>query len=252
MHKKIVVLLKIKEDYYKFLSIFYSSKDGSYFLYSHLINEETPLLIAEPFRLLKTFGNFSTSKLKKHVTENGQQVHLSIHPKRLYLKKRSVKGKEEHLMEEVEPQPFNKEGFRLHCVFTPAAREYLPKYELTSKKKDEELITFEWKDVLCPQISLYELSKDFNITRTSEILPGNVDIRTIQADELHPAIALHLRATNGDPGIWKSNCAIFGKSINKRSITKTELQKIIAYNKVGFDISSLPDDAIIHDYKIVE
>jgi hypothetical protein len=251
MHKRIIVLLRIQEEYYKFLSILYSQKDASYFLYSHLIDEKSPFLIAEPFRLLKIAGNFSTGKLKKTTIDNGQQVHLSIHPLRIYLKKRSINGKEEHLIDEYEPQPFNREGFRLHCFFTPAAKDFLPKHKLTVRK-DEELVIFEWESLLCPQVNLYELSSNFDIHRVHKILPEGADIRIIQADKLHPAIALHLRATNGDPGVWRSNCYIFGKVLKKKPISKSELQRIIDYNEANFDISSLPENAIIHDYKIEE
>ncbi|MEK7546807.1 MAG: hypothetical protein AAB536_01355 [Patescibacteria group bacterium] len=250
MRKRIIVLLKTKKDYYKFLSIFYSGKDGSYFLYNHLADEKTPLDVAEPFHLLRSFGDFSTNKLKKRVVENGEEIHLSIHPKRLYLKRRSIGSKEEHLIEEVEPQPFNEHGFRLHCVFTPAPREYLPKYNLATKRESEDLIIFEWESVQCPQISFYELSVELDFTRVSEILPQSIAVKTVKAEKNHHAIALHLQVTNGDPGVWHPNCIIFGKIIQKKPIDKTELQRIITYNEAGFDISSLPDDAVIHDYKV--
>lgn len=251
MHKRIIVLLKIEEEYYKFLSILFSQKDASYFVYNHLINEAAPLLVAEPFHLLKTSGNFKTDSLQKRQSDNGQQTHLSFHPTRIYLKKRGIDGKEEHLIDEYEPQPFNKEGFRLNALFTPAAKEFLPRYNLKTKNS-EELIVFEWENELCPQISLYEFSSKIDMDKAVNILPDNITIQVIQSDGVHPTIALHLRTTNGNPGVWASNLGIFGKIIKKKPISKADLQKIIDYNGVKFDISSLPDNAIITDYKVEE
>jgi hypothetical protein len=253
MYKRAIILLKIKDSYYKFLSIFYSDKDESYFLYNHLIKEEAPLLIAEPFHLLKTVGKFFTHKLKRTVSENGNLTHISIHPLRIYLKKRSSGGREEHLLEEMEPQPFNKEGFRLHCIFTPPLPIYLPSYDVQQKKRaDTELVVFNWDNQYCPQVSLYELNQHFDIAKAKNILSKAEEIKIISSGGIHPKLCLHLRATNGDPGVWGSNFSIFGKIIKKRPVSKSELERIISYNGLNFDISSLPDEAIITDYKFEE
>lgn len=241
------MLLKIDNVHYKFLSIFYSKKDPSYYLYNHLKDKKGSLVVTEPFHLLSTSGSFSPDALKNNLVEDGDSVHLSVHPTRLYLKKRTKEGKEEHLIEEQEPQPFNESGFRLHCVFTPGSIMALEICDPSTKKNNEELIIFEWVSSLCPQISVYELNNLPNI-----VLPEGLAIKIIDSDGLHPQVALHLKAISGDIGIWRPSCVVFGKIIKKAPITKAQLEKIISYNKAGFDISSIPDDAIISDYKIVQ
>ena len=244
------VILKIENKLYKFLSILFAGKDASYFVYNHLKEENSPITIAESIHLLKSSGKFRVDNFKKNISNKGSQIHLSIHPKRLYLKKRSKKGKEEHLMEESEPQPFNKDNFRLHCVFTPAPPLYLPLFDPRSVKKNEKAVIFDWKSRYCPQVSIYELNSNFNIKKTEEILPKSISHKLILADGIHPAIVLHLKETGGDPDIWEPNCAIFGKIIHKNPISKAKLQEIIKYNELNFDISSIPNNAIITDYKI--
>lgn len=251
MYKRTTVLLKINNIYYKFLSIFYSKKDPSYFFYNHIVDESGPLVIKELFHLLSDSGNFSTNTLKDKLVKDGDLVHISIHPKRIYVKKRAKGCAEEHLMAEIEPQPFNKAGFKLHCIFTPAPITHLPIYDLSKKKSKEELITFEWTSNQCPQISIYELENKINESIINS-LPEGLEIKIINFDNIHPKIVLHLRATNGAPGIWRPNCNLFGKILKKDPILKDELQRIISYNNAKFDVSSLPDNAIISDYKVIE
>ena len=250
MKKRIRVVLKIGNKFYKFLSILFAGKDGSYFVYNHLKEENSPIAITESIHLLKGSGEFRVDNFKKKISSKGSQIHLSIHPKRLYLKKRSEGGKEEHLMEESEPQSFNKDGFKLHCVFTPAPPLYLPLFNPQSVKKNEEAVIFDWKSRYCPQISIYELNSNFNIGRIVEILPRSINHKLIPADSIHPAIILHLKETDGSPDVWKPNCVIFGKIVHKNPISKAKLQEIIKYNELSFDISSIPNNAIITDYKI--
>ena len=246
MRKRTIVLLNINNTLYKFLSIFYSKKDSSYYLYQHMLDETGPLEIAEPFHLLSSSGNFPTNRLKKDIEQNGHLVHLSIHPTRLYLKKRSNHGKEEHLMAEVEPQSY-KNGSRLHCIFTPAPTTHLEVYSTTKKKAGEDLIIFQWSSPQMPQISIYELENEV----VAKALPPGSEVKMINSDGLHPIIALHLRVTS-EPGPWRPNCGIFGRILKKDPISKSELQRIISYNNAPFDISSLPDNVIINDYKIKE
>jgi hypothetical protein len=250
MKKRIIVVLKIADNYYKFFSILFSNKDASYFIYNHLKDESSSLEIAEPFHLLKTVGRLFTNGFKKELSDNGDSVHISIHPNRIYVKKRTKNDKETHLIEETIPQPFNKDNLRLHCLLTPAPYLYLPIYDLISKKIGEKIIIFKWDSQYCPQVSLYELNNDFKIAEVEKIIPGKIEI--IPAENQHSAIVLQIRETMGDPGVWKSNCGIFGKILNKKPISKSELRRIISYNDLDFDISSLPNSAIISDYKVEE
>lgn len=248
MQKRIIVLLKINNTRYKFLSIFKSKVDSSFYIYQHIKDEKSPINIAEPIHLLKSNGNIDIARLEKKLERNGDRIHLAIHPKRIYLKRLNLDGDKEHLIEEHETQPF-KNSFRLHAIFTAPPISHMNMY---SKNKNVNIIevVFSWNKLLCPQISVYEIEKNFPVKQISNLLPPGDEIITIPADGLHNTIGLQLRSTNGEPGVWRPNCGIFGKIVKKKPISKKELQNIIKYNNLSFDISSIPDEASITDYKI--
>lgn len=250
MRQRIVILLKIDNVFYKFLSIFQNKSDASFYIYQHIKDEKSPVKIAESFHLLKTAGNFNTDVLEKRLEKNGDRIHLLIHPNRIYLKRVNADGSKEHLIEEYEPQPFNKADFRLRALFTPPPVSRMEKYNVQKNKKGVEEVAFSWKKLTCPQISVYELGEKFSLKQINNLLPPGDEIITIPTDGIHPAIGLHLKSTNGGLGVWRPNCGIFGKIVKKKPISKQELQKIIKYNELNFDVSSLPDNAIITDYKI--
>lgn len=246
MRKRTVVLLAINDSLFKFLSIFRNKKDASFYIHQHTVDEKSPLIIAKPIRLLRSRGNIDLRKIKKLKESSGREYHLSIHPNRLYLKRTNADGSREHLLEECEPQQF-KEGYRLHAIFTPAPTMFMQRYR---PRKSEENIIFEWNSDMCPQISIYELNDELGTRDFIKVKPGANKIEFIDSDDLHPTIALEIMATSGDPGIWAPNCGIFGKVIRKGPTSKEELQEIIDYNSLNFDISSIPGNAAISDYKI--
>ncbi len=247
MRKRIIVLLKTNNILYKFLSIFQNKSDSSFYIYQHIKDEKSPINVGDSFHLLKPSGNFDTSKIRKKIEKDGDRVHLSIHPNRIYLKRLNKDGTKEHLIEEYEPQPFNIDHFRLHAIFTPPPISHMKEY--SSRKNTTEIIFF-WDSLMCPQVSIYELGSKFALKKVSKILPLGDKIEVIPSDGIHPTIALHLKSTNGTPGVWRPNCGIFAKVVKKKPISKQELQEIIKYNKLGFDISSIPDNAVITDFKI--
>lgn len=246
MKQRIIVLLKTGDTLYKFLSIFQNKSDPSIYVYQHIKDEKSPISIADSFHLLKRSGNFKTDRLRKRIENDGDRTHLSIHPNRIYLKRLNKDGSKEHLIEEYEPQPFNMKGFRLHAIFTPPPVSHMSVY---SFKKNVREVVFVWNNPVCPQISLYELGKNFDLGKVNRLPPAD-SIEIIPSDGVHPSVALHLKSTNGSPGVWMPNCAIFGKVVKKKPISKKELQEIINYNELNFDISSIPDGAVITDYKI--
>jgi hypothetical protein len=246
--KRILVLLRVHNIDYKFLSII--RKKSGFYLHDHIARESVPLSIAEPFHMLRPSGEFNVKGLRRHLVEGGHQAHLSIHPARLYLKKRSAGGKEEHLMDEVVPQRFSVHGHRLHCVWTPAPVRYLTPYNLHSQKSNEELITFEWNSSQCPQLSIYELKNNFRPSVVQHGLPPAAQVWITEFGGVHPSLLLHLKPTQGDPNAWLPSCSIFGNIINRKPISKRQLQRIIDYNGVNFDVSSLPDNALIQDFSV--
>lgn len=246
MKQRIIVLLKIDNVLYKFLSILQNKSDPSIYIYQHIKDEKSPITIAYSFHLLKTSGNFNTNRLKKRMENDGDRTHLSIHPNRIYLKRLNNDGSKEHLIEEYEPQPFNINGFRLYAIFTPPPPSHMSVY--ISKKNVREVV-FIWNNPMCPQLSLYELGQSFDLRKVN-ILPPSDRVEIIPSDGVHPSVALHLKSTNGTPGVWMPNCAIFGKVVKKKPISKKELQEVINYNELNFDISSIPDNAVITNYKI--
>lgn len=247
MRQRIIILLKINNTLYKFLSIFQNKSDPSFYIYQHIKEEKSPITVGDSFHLLKSSGTFNTGIIRKKIEKDGDRVHLSIHPNRIYLKRLNKNGSKEHLIEEYEPQPFNVNDFRLHAIFTPPPTSHMSDYN--SKKNTTEVV-FPWNSTMCPQISIYELGRKFNLKKVSKVLPPGDKVEVIPSDGIHPTIALHLKPTNGDPGVWRPNCGIFGKVVRKRPVSKKELQEIIKYNELNFDISSIPDNAVITDYKV--
>lgn len=247
MRRRIIVLLKVNNILYKFLSIFQNKADSSFYIYQHIKNEGSPITVSDSFHLLKSSETFKTNRIRKRIEKDGDRVHLSIHPNRIYLKRLNKDGSKEHLIEECEPQPFNSKGFRFHAIFTPPPISHMNKY---SPKKNATEIIFSWNEKMCPQVSLYELGKNFNLKGVDKTLPSGDGVEIVHTDGLHPTIALHLKSTSGAPGAWMPNCAIFGKIVKKKPISKQKLQEIISYNELNFDISSIPNNAAITDYKI--
>lgn len=247
MRRRILVLLNINNILYKFLSIFQNESDPSFYIYQHTKDEKSPITVGNSFHLLKSSGTFNTSRIRKKQKKNGDRVHLSIHPKRIYLKRLNRDGSKEHMLEECEPQSFNKKDFRLHATFTPPPISHMGKY--SSRKNTTEVI-FPWNTLMCPQISIYELGSRFSLEKVDKILPLGDKIEVIPSDGVHPTIALHLKSTNGDLGVWRPNCSIFARIVKKKPVSKQELQEIIKYNELNFDISSIPDNAVITDYKV--
>lgn len=227
-----------------------SKKDASFYIYQHIKDEKSPITVGDSFHLLKTSGTFNTSRVRKRTEKDGDRVHLSIHPNRIYLKRLNRDGSKEHLIEEYEPQPFNLNDFRLHAIFTPPPISHMGEHKSKRTKKNTTEIIFLWSKPVCPQISVYELGRKFDLKKVGEILPPGDKVEVIPSDGIHPAIVLHLKSTNGDPGVWKPNCGILGKVVKKKPISKQELQEIIKYNELNFDINSTPDNAVITDYKI--
>lgn len=246
MKDRTVVVLGLNDSLFKFLSVFRNKKDASFYIHQHIIDEKIPLAIAKPIRLLRSQGNIDLRKIKKVEESSGQEFHLSVHPNRLYLKRTNADGSRDHLMEEVIPQQF-KEGYRLHAIFTPPPPTFMEKYR---PKDSEENIIFEWNSDMCPQISIYELNDKLSNSSFIKMKPEAKKIEFINSDGLHPTIALEIRSTDGEAGIWMPNCAIYGKVVKKGPISKEKLQEIIDYNSLKFDISSIPDGAVITDYKI--
>lgn len=253
MPKRYTVLLRIENRHYKFFSIFFGG-DSSFYVYSHLLDESSPLLVGETLPLLKSKGSVSFNYQNATLSDGGNQTHISIHPKgnRLYLKKRAEGDTQQHLLEEAELQPFNKNNFRLHLIQTPAPPSHLPEHDGTSVRRDEELLVFGWESEYCPQVSLYELAADFDVAQIDTLLPPALDYKLIGSDGVHSAIVLQLKATQGQPGVWRPNTGIFARVIRRGAITPSKLQDIIKRNGLNYDVSSLPDDAVITDYKIVD
>lgn len=246
MKRRTVIALELGGSLFKFLSIFRNKKDTSFYIHQHIIDERMPLTIAKPVRLLRLNGNINLRKIKKVEESSGQEFHLSVHPSRLYLKRTNTDGSRDHLMEEVIPQQFSA-GYRLHAIFTPPPPLLMEKYK---PRQSEENILFKWSSDMCPQITIYELDDELSPDDFIKIKPDAQKIEYIISDGLHPTIALEIRSTNGDPGVWTPNCGIYGKVIRKEPTSKEELQEIIDYNSLNFDISSLPDNAVITDYKV--
>lgn len=246
--KKVIITLVINGKQYRFITIIFSKKDQSYYIYQHIKDETSPLLISKPVHLLKTVGKILLANFKKTKSDEGNYTHLSIHPTRIYVKKRKEGAKEEHLIQETEPQPFNNSHFRLHCVITPPPPSHLPLLNI-KKAKPDEVIDFGWSELVCPQVSVYEIREGFNKNRIKEFWPDTRDYKILKIDDSHPTLLLHLKATQGTPGIWASQVGIFGKILKQCPLTKGKLQEIIKYNNLHYDISSIPDDAVITDVK---
>lgn len=253
MTKRYTVILKIEDRHYKFFSI-YLGKDPSFYIYTHLLDERSPLMIGKTQPLLKKQGRVNVDTRNMQPVNRGDQTHLSVHPKgnRLYLKRRAEGNAQQHLLEEAELQPFNKDNFRLHLIVTPAPPSYMAVHDGTSVRKDEELVVFDWDSEYCPQISFYELGTDFDSTQVKTLLPPALDYKLIDSDGIHSAIVLHLKATESQLGVWLPRTAIFARVINRGPITKARLQEIIQQNGLTYDISAFDDDAVITDYKIVD
>lgn len=248
MVKRYTVLLRIEGQSYKFLSI-HLGNDPSFYIYTHHIDERSPLQVANSTPLLKSKARVTPSSQDSTTSERGDQTHFSIHPQgnRLYLKKHAEGGVQQHLIEECELQHFNKNHFRLHMILTPGPPSYLPKYNRKTVRKDEELVVFEWESPYCPQISLYELDDGFDVPRIDSVLPPAHDIRVITSDGVHSALALHLKSTAGQPNVWLPRFGIFARVISREDITKSRLQEILNQNGLSYDISSIPDHALISD-----
>ncbi len=250
MKKRITVLLNNTGPLYKSLSAFQNNSDARSYIYQHMKDEKSSVTVANSLHLLRASCNFSTDGIDKRLEKDGDRIHLSLHPNRIYLKRSNTTGSKEHLIEEYEPQPFNKDGFKLHVIYTPPPITHMEEYRSKPVKNSLEEIIFDWDSDMCPQVSIYELSENFPLGDVEKTLPPASKLKSIASDGTHPTLVLHLRTTDGDPGVWRPQCGIFGKVVKKKPISKGDLQKIIEYNGLKIDISSLPDNAIISDYKM--
>ena len=208
-----------------------------------MLDEATPLRVKELTPLLKKKGKISLDGVKDVTTPQGNLVHLSVHPNRLYLKERSKGGVQKHHIEEMTPQAFNARDFRLICVLTPPPFELLPEFQ---QRKGEEKIVFDYEDDICPQISVYEINESFNPDSIKKAIPDDYEYRIVRH------VVLGLRKTQGEPGVWRPNMAFFGKVLSRRSIRKKDLERIIGINNVSYDISSIPENDVIENFVVRE
>ena len=209
-------------------------------------------MVAKTQTLLKSRGWVDADTRDMKPADRGDQIHLSIHPSgnRMYLKRYAGGDTQQHLFDEATLQPFNENNFRLHLIIAPAPPSQMPEHDGSSVKKEEELVVFDWNSEVCPQISLYELNAGYDSAQVKALLPPAIDYKLIDSDGLHPALLLHLKATDSQPGVWIPNTSVFARDIHKEPITKARLQEIIQQNGLDIDISALPDDAVITDYKM--
>jgi len=241
------IVLKINNRFHKFLSIFFSEKDDSFYVITHLTEKSAPFLISDPIHLLRNEGNLTLERTQSKIEINGDKTHISFHPKRIYLKHYPTGGGSNHLIEEFEPQRFNDNNFRLLGIITPPVIEFLP---VIKNEEDKNILTFDWDSEYCPQISIYEVKNNFTEKDIKSILSDGEQCHIIKLNEDKPLVLLQIKSTNGDPGVWEHNIGIFGKLINKNPISREELERIIKYNNLNFDISSIPENNLITNYKI--
>lgn len=252
MPDRITVLLKINGELYKALSILFSSRDASFFVYDHFKDEKGSRGVFPSVHLLKSKGDVMPAPGEPEVVEDGSQVKVSFHPNRVYLKSRGEKSEEKHLWDEAKPQPFNKKGYRFHMIYSPPPPEALPLFGRKSRK-GEEVIEVPWSSSARPEISLYEFADEIKDTARCDILPKYQQCFLIAGDDLHPTIALHVKETGGaNPDIWRPMFGIFARVLKKRPIKRTDLERIIAYNQLSYDISSIPDDDVITNFQMKE
>ncbi len=244
MKRRINVLLEIEGKLYRFLKIASTAHDPSYYIYDYVLGENIPFVVADPVTLLKAKGRISTSGVPRHQIEESDYHHMALHRDRIYLKKNTREGTQEHLTAEARPQPFNKLGYRLISIFTPAPPTYLPIHSY-SKQRDEDVI-FHPERQYIPQINLYQLTAETKVKKMLASLPLVLESHLIPGDSSHLPIVLTLTKTDDFVGApWLPTCSVFGSLVNKPQFTKQQLQQMLKINGLSFDISVLPDDAII-------
>jgi hypothetical protein len=188
-----------------------SQKDGSFFVYQHLKEENSPLNVgSRAISKLPSKEYFRDIPAKTHA--DGSNVHLSFHPNRIYVKRRSKGGSTEHLFEEAEPQKFNKYGWRLNCILTPPPPSHMP---ILRESKDNHIVVFDWEHAVCPQVSILEFKPGVDWRSKISTLEKAEKYYFIETDGMHPTIALQLRKTNGEDGAWYPNCCFFYRVVKK-------------------------------------
>ncbi|MCR4277948.1 MAG: hypothetical protein NUV85_02950, partial [Candidatus Berkelbacteria bacterium] len=133
MKRSINVLLELGGQKYKFLKISATAKNPSYYIHDHIMGDDVPFMVSEPITILKKKGIISTEGIpRRRVDGKNCHHHISLHPNRIYLKKKSREDNtEEHLITEFNPQPFSTLGSRLVCIITPAPIPDLPIHATT-------------------------------------------------------------------------------------------------------------------------
>lgn len=252
MPDRITVLLKIDGKLYKTLSVSFSKMDASFFVYDHFCDERGGRCVFPMTHLLKTKGAVAIAPGEPTVVEDGSQMKVSFHPTRIYLKSRGANDEQRHYWDEAEPQPFNKQGYRFHMIYSPPPPAALPIFE-REIRGGEEIIEVPWSSKSRPEISLYEFARECVGGARCEALPKFQQCYLVQGDDLRPAIAVHVKETEGaNPEIWAPMFGVFAKVLKRNIIKRKDLEAIIAYNHLPYDISSIPDDAIITDFQIRE
>jgi hypothetical protein len=210
---RITVALKVNNTLYKFFSILPSQKDASLFIHQHIKDERSPLTVGtKSLTKIPSVEYFKDIPATQH--SDGSTVHLSLHPNRIYLKRRGKKGATEHLVEEAEPQKFNKHDWRLICVLTSPPISHMP---ILNKNNCNQIVIFEWESKICPQISILEFKQGIDWKNKVSTLEKVEKYHIIESDGVHPTIALQLRKTNGESGVWRPCCSVFGRVLKKNN-----------------------------------
>jgi hypothetical protein len=226
-----------------------SGADNSFYVHQHIKDEKSEIDIGKVLPLLRSNAHICLDNVSKTKIDNGGQVKTSFHPKCVHVKKQRTGDCGEYLVDGCKQQPFNKNGFRLLCCLCPAPITHMG--ELT--KGNDEVVEFEWSSQRCPQISLYELREIPDQKKINKLFPGAVSCKLIPPDGIHPILLLELRETNGDDKIWLPRLINFVWQIKKFPISKSKLQEILKLNGLNnYDISALPEDAVIQNYKYTE
>lgn len=250
--RRITIALKINGVKYKVLSIAFSSVDASFFVYDHFKDESSPRNVFPMTHLLKVRGEVHNAPGTPVLAENGGQMKISFHPTRVYLKSRGEADEQKHYWDEASPQPFNRSGYRLHLIYSPPPKEFLPK--LTREARNgERFMEFQWSSEKRPEISLYEFDPGFGSEPKCETLPPSGACVIIPADDFHSALGIHLKETQGEnPTVWRPLTGVFARVLKKRPLTGKDLGQIIDYNGLNYDISSIPETDIITNFQIIE
>lgn len=223
--------------------------DLTFILYLHCLNENAPIQVADPIKLLSVKHPVKIGKGESTAAQNGSNVHVSFHPNEIHVIEKS-KDVKQLLSLKYHPQPFVK-GSRLQAIFSSAHPTHLPPMRKKAKK-GEYLLPISWESDRCMQVSIYELDSTFDLEQVDQIDEMAQQRHLVDRGKLR--LLLTCKETNGDIGVWKSNLGIFGKPKDAKPMNKAELQRALdlmeSPNK--YDISALPDDAIIQSVEFEE